>query len=33
MLAIGEFDVRYHLQYHDYRQATTSGRIKGGTEP
>jgi hypothetical protein len=31
MLAIGEFDVRYHLQYHDYRQATTSGRIKGGT--
>jgi hypothetical protein len=32
MLAIGEFDVRYHLQYHDYRQATTSGRIKGGTE-
>jgi hypothetical protein len=32
MLAIGEFDVRYHLEYHDYRQATTSGRIKGGTE-
>jgi hypothetical protein len=30
MLAIGAFDVRYHLEYHDYRQATTSGRIKGG---
>ena len=30
MLAIGTFDVRYHLEYHDYRQATTSGRIKGG---
>ncbi len=28
MLAIGDFDVRYHLDYHDYRQATTSGRIK-----
>jgi hypothetical protein len=22
------FDLRYHLDYHDYRQATTSGRIK-----
>ena len=32
MLAIGGFDVRYHLEYHDYRQATTSGRIKGGQE-
>lgn len=32
MLAIGAFDVRYHLEYHDYRQATTSGRIKGGQE-
>ena len=32
MLAIGTFDVRYHLEYHDYRQATTSGRIKGGLE-
>lgn len=26
-LAVGAFDVRYHLDYHDYRQATTSGRI------
>jgi hypothetical protein len=32
MLAIGTFDVRYHLEYHDYRQATTSGRIKGGAD-
>lgn len=32
MLAIGSFDARYHLEYHDYRQATTSGRIKGGAE-
>ena len=32
MLAIGTFDVRYHLEYHDYRQATTSGRIKGGED-
>jgi hypothetical protein len=24
--------VRYHLEYHDYRQATTSGRIKGGED-
>jgi hypothetical protein len=32
MLAIGSFDVRYHLQYHDYRQASTSGRIKGGEQ-
>ena len=28
MLAVGAFDVNYHLDYHDYRQATTSGRIK-----
>ena len=28
MLAVGAFDVRYHLDYHDYKQATTSGRIK-----
>jgi hypothetical protein len=28
MLAVGMFDLRYHLDYHDYRQATTSGRIK-----
>ena len=33
MLAIGQFDARYHLEYHDYRQATTSGRIKGGGRP
>jgi hypothetical protein len=30
MLAVGTFDVRYHLDYHDYRQATTSGRIIRG---
>ena len=29
MLAIGTFDVRYHLDYHDYRQATTSGPHQG----
>jgi hypothetical protein len=28
MLAIGSFDVRYKLDYHDYREAATSGRIK-----
>jgi hypothetical protein len=28
MLAIGTFDLRYHLDYHDYRQATATGRIK-----
>jgi hypothetical protein len=28
MLAIGAFDVRYRLDYHDYREATTSARIK-----
>ena len=32
MLAIGTVDARYHLEYHDYRQASTSGRIKGGQE-
>jgi hypothetical protein len=32
MLAIGTFDARYHLDYHDYRQATTSGRIKAPVE-
>jgi hypothetical protein len=32
MLAIGTFDMRYHLDYHDYRQATTSGRIKAPVE-
>ena len=30
MLAIGSFSVKYHLDYHDYREAKTSGRIKGG---
>ncbi len=30
MLAIGSFSVRYHLDYKDYREAKTSGRIKGG---
>ena len=29
MLAIGPFNVRYRLDYHDYRQAKTSGRIIG----
>jgi hypothetical protein len=28
-LAVGSFDVRYHLDYTDYKQASTSGRIKG----
>ncbi len=32
MLAVGTFDLRYHLDYHDYRQATTSGRIKAPLE-
>ncbi|HKW00055.1 MAG TPA: hypothetical protein VJN96_09525, partial [Vicinamibacterales bacterium] len=32
MLAVGTFDARYHLDYHDYRQATTSGRIKAPLE-
>jgi hypothetical protein len=31
-LAIGSFSVRYHLDYHDYREAKTSGRIKGGKQ-
>jgi hypothetical protein len=30
MLAIGPFDVRYHLDYHDYRKAETSSRIRTG---
>ena len=30
MLAIGLIDVRYRLNYLDYREAKTSGRIKGG---
>lgn len=28
MLAIGPFDVRYHLDYHDYKQALTGARMK-----
>jgi hypothetical protein len=28
MFAVGPFDGRYHIEYSDYRQATTSGRIK-----
>jgi hypothetical protein len=31
MLAVGKFEVRYHLDYVDYQEATTSGRIiRGG---
>jgi hypothetical protein len=29
MLAIGMVDVRFNLDYHDYREATTSAKIKG----
>ena len=32
MLAVGTFDIRYHLDYHDYKQAETSGRIKAPAE-
>ena len=28
MFALGAVDVQYHLDYHDYREAKTSGRIK-----
>jgi hypothetical protein len=28
VLAVGPFDVRYRLEYLDYREAITSGRIK-----
>jgi hypothetical protein len=28
LLAVGPFDVRYRLEYIDYREAITSGRIK-----
>jgi hypothetical protein len=31
MLAVGKFDVRYHLDYMDYQEATTSGRIIRGS--
>jgi hypothetical protein len=30
MVAVGSFNVRYHIDYKDYREAKTSGRIKGG---
>ena len=30
---IGAVNVRYHLDYYDYRQASTSGRIKGPGGP
>ena len=30
MVAVGAFNVRYHIDYKDYREAKTSGRIKGG---
>ena len=30
MIANGAFNVRYHLDYKDYREAKTSGRIRGG---
>lgn len=33
LLAVGPFDVRYRLEYHDYREAITSGRIKKAPEP
>ena len=33
MLALGTFDIRYHLDYFDYKEATTSGRIiRGGRQ-
>jgi hypothetical protein len=32
MIAIGSFDARYHLDFHDYKEATTTGRIKLGPE-
>src|SRR5579863_1718926 len=32
MIAVGSFDARYHLDFHDYKEATTTGRIKLGPE-
>jgi hypothetical protein len=32
MVAVGSFNVRYHIDYKDYREAKTSGRIKGGKQ-
>ena len=29
MLAIGRFDMHYRLNYFDYREAKTSGRVRG----
>jgi hypothetical protein len=31
MIAIGSFDARYHLDFHDYKEAITAGRIKLGS--
>ena len=33
LLAVGPFDVRYQLEYVDYREAITSGRIKKAPAP
>jgi hypothetical protein len=33
VLAVGPFDVRYRLDYYDYKEATTSARIKRGDRP
>lgn len=30
LMALGTVDIRFTLDYYDYREATTSGRIKGG---
>ncbi len=30
VVAIGSFDVRYHLDFHDYKEATTAAHIKIG---
>jgi hypothetical protein len=32
LVAIGAFDARYQVDYHDYRQATATGRIKRGNQ-
>ena len=33
MLALGVFDIRYHLDYLEYKEASTSGRIiRGGRQ-
>jgi len=32
MFAVGLVDVHFKLDYHDYREASTSSRIKGGTD-